>query len=357
MHLSSSLFALGNVIAPAQVKHGIDMNISEIVQPFIELGLVTYSTTDHDLFTVMDDTIKFRYMDDFLREWKPQCQWGTVTDSDEMWYPWDERYEKDLLYNLSPKNPNKTTIPDDDKSGIGILGDVIERLHRENPSKDTFRWPWELMYNEHRVQRPKDSQMMAFPRTCFGNDGSGKVWWNFQTVTGPVRDHWMPKGKMMSIISRERTLVIHYAFRSISEYVLKQEQMFKEWRRPLKFAHKQGKVPCNKLHPIPYSPRYLKIVNSILEQSPVVTDDLYLSVQDAIAFKRGSIPFWEEYIYCKWMVASNYEWDDEAYKSLHTDVNFALYVDGFHHFAIDGFNQNRTSCFITPSQKKFCVQR
>jgi hypothetical protein len=354
----------------------LDMNITRLVRPFVELGLVDVVRLDQ---SGGGQSIKEGQKQEYLKKMfelgQPLCRWGSVIDSDEVWYPLDNRYGE----SLSKIHIGKMELADLemhylDRSGIGQLPHVLERIQSQYEAYEGEKlaaliWGWSETDNEHALLRSTKSLLETFPKTCYSNFNH-KVWAVMDRVNS-LMDHTMdpsdPGYKRMVFEDGEHMLMIHYQMRSVEEYLLKIDQAFAEWKRSLTTAHKK----CNSLTrssygklqdargpsiPIPYSEAYRSTVGNILGSWPIDTSSTYLAPTFHRTVAYGGTADWELYMFFKWAVASRYEWAENLYLQTNKNVDLELYDDGLHHFLSYGFYHNATACF-TAAGRDFCVEK
>jgi len=374
---------------------GFDMNITVLVEPFRRLGLVDVIPSPHSGMDTMKESDKAKFIEDWRTIATPLCRWGSVTDSDEIWYPLDFKYAK-ILSKLHINDTGDRSGYDaaEDLSGIGLLSQLLETLDSKynkqyhqnidveksngtaNESAKSYKyflWGWGETDNEMRITRGKSSLMNDYPRVCYYN-WHRKLWTRLDVPIVKMSDHLVHFDKNrvkplgVNFEDSQHMFIMHYQMKSIEEYIVKMEQAFDLWSRDLTIGHRK----CNSLkrrsyynqtkavglpQKIPYAPTYQHIVNTVLQHWPIDPHSAYVSSPDAISIAFNGTKNWELYMYMKWAVAANHSWDNEAYLAHNKLTLSTAFDDGLHHFLKVGFYGNQAGCFKNTHGKSFCVSK
>jgi len=357
------------------------MNITRLVAPFVKLGLVEIVNVPHSDNMQIKENQKAAYIDQLFALGKPLCKWGSVIDSDEVWYPLDPKYADQLskihrgAMNLDEFKYVEGKGEDDDESGIGNLSSLLESLdaadEKQNRVVTAYRWGWGETDNEHRLLRGTDSLLEAYPRVCYYN-WHRKLWAKLDGLNG-IKDHTAApvKGdvRLVDYEDSQYMFMIHYQMKSVEEYLLKIDQAFVEWKRSLIRAHRKCnskdrrsyyelKRAVGSPQPIPYAKRYKQAVKTILNEWPIDASTTYLTQTAALTIPRGGTEHWDLYMFFKWAVAAGYSWNEQLYLQRNPNVTLSerTFDDGLHHFLSTGFYGGSFACFNTPQGHPFCVE-
>jgi hypothetical protein len=354
----------------------LDMNITRLVAPFMELGLVDVIRIDGGSDSTTGSSIKEGqkqvYMQKLFAVGKPLCKWGSQIDSDEIWYPLDPNHALELAKaHRGEIEASELSLDGSDMSGIGQLVPLLERLHVRNPKLGAAIWGWGETDNEAKMLRSPLTLMETYPRTCYFNFNH-KVW-NLMDSIHRLMDHSFdpldPETTKREVFENSQHMwMIHYQMRSVEEYLLKIDQAFLEWKRSLTTSHKKcnsktrrsyGELQNARGTPkrIPYAKLYIKAVKAILDAWPIDASTTYLAPIGFRTIAYQGTQDWELYMFMKWAVASKYEWNERLYLTRNPTFSLDLYDDGLHHFLSHGFYHNATGCFYTPAGEGFCVHR
>jgi hypothetical protein len=134
-----------------QVSAGRDYNMTLVLQPFVQLGLVTHlpynaDGSQHflDMETKADSARKC------MVEYGNQADWAMDLDSDE--------------YLLITK---RAAAVDNATRSVGVLDEFLDEMEQKMPDTCGLEAPWRNMYGEHLVLNMPGLLMDTFQRICF----------------------------------------------------------------------------------------------------------------------------------------------------------------------------------------------
>lgn len=337
-----------------------DLNITSLIKPYVEAGMLTHIPLIQDSLARMNDTYKHAALDSCLHNFtKPNCEWSTVIDTDELFLPMDLNH----IGNASVDSAKKAV---QNWSGIGTLGIVLNsiKLRFDHLRTCGFFWTWDYAYNEHTVLYNESALLIdAFPRTC-ERSNLGKTW-HIPSRSRMARDHDAAPLPNFGTVQRAESngfadamVMVHYFQRSVEEWIMKKEQSFSEFGRSMSDA---GLCNANKKIPYPYTQLYLSVTRALMKYARPPpkrpTWGNFLAPSRSLSSSDYGM-----YALFKWAVSNNYEWDEEAYLNLPSNQPGKLkkqlegFEDGLNHFRRHGFPTAETSpCFInTNSGSRIC---
>ena len=368
------------------VSEGQDVEISSVLQPFVELGMAT-----HIRWPLANDTSgngmpkekfgpaqKAKFMEHCLRMYSDTADWMLRIDTDEhvlvvppdhMLLGEQEEAERRQLEGHWQK-------PSAELQSIGYgyaLWPLLEYAKRLPKALGSLVMPWTLMYPNHTVlASPTKALLDAFPRVCTPRHNLPKPLFRPEIVV-EMHDHWVQKRKngateVESPWPRAKpygqnpatagAIIVHYYAKSVQEFLAKKEQSLKGYTRLLNnMYYKEGRpgTLCDQRF-LNYPPHYHDTTHLLMRLlGHVANEGIFTN-----AFKGpkpltyGEHQDFALYQFLKWAVSERMEWDEDAYFRLHPQLGtiFAQaskgswpYVDGLHHFLRDGFWAANTTCW------------
>lgn len=359
------------------------MKIFETLEPFIELGYVTVVSSNHTGIEPLDENDREEIIAWWLQVAKPLCKWGSVTNSDEFWFPLDQ----EVAASLSKLHINEDAILDkdlleNDRSGVNQLIDLLEYLEDKHKTEKTRqakliysqpRFGVTEAYHETKISSESATLLDSYPRSCYYNRNR-MLWAKLSDLDRIGACSVSPTKMDVKYIDYEDSqymFVIRYSMRSVEEELFSLEQSYSQGKRELSMG---PLLKCNsdarrsyddfskaKGHPqrIPFAKRYHRIVSTILSEWPTAPklQNLPPDRQD-IKFSFNGTANWELYSFFKWISTSQYSWDDTSYLYRNEiDLEGTSWEDGLHHFVEVGFFHGLPACLRSKEGKTFCTDK
>jgi hypothetical protein len=344
-----------------RVEQHADHNITEVLAPFVEAGIVTHERwprKNADL-SKMVNSVKFEMWEDCVQNYGAWTDWFIPLDTDEHMVYWTAG-EHPLKPETAERNPGPgSDLVEGYNYNIFPIHEVMNGIE-SNVGAFSFRWL--VPYNEHMVLQSPKPLLTAFPRNCVVDHSLNKVIFR-PTLTNKLENH-----SVRTLGLQLRTKVtdnkkpptpgsgaawLHYYGKSVEEWIWKKEQSFKEWHRYMATIYDSSGYDrtCGKetlIYPTGYinaTLYMLDLARSVPEAGTLLRKNLYPRTDDL----ENSL-----YLFCKWIVEAGYEWDEESYLSMYPEVQVNIttpsrkkpLIDGLHHFLRDGYRERKTSCWF-----------
>uniref|UniRef100_A0A383VMK3 Uncharacterized protein n=1 Tax=Tetradesmus obliquus TaxID=3088 RepID=A0A383VMK3_TETOB len=156
--------------------------------------------------------------------------------------------------------------------------------------------------------------------------------------------------RFTTALPQYRPHLVHYYGKTVEEYILKSEQSMPPYFRQLPDAYEKARS-CS-LEPVQYDTQYATATRSLIHQlraAQAGMGDGGLKLGAPPEPRPMSRPDYQLYLFFKLRVANMDEWDEARYFE-HNPEAAALvakrhYVDGLHHFMVEGFEKGAVSCW------------
>jgi hypothetical protein len=343
-----------------RVSSKADHDISQVVAPFVEAGIITYDRwprLNADL-GIMNNSNKFVFWEDCLQNYGAYTDWFLGIDSDEHMVYWTEG-EHPLKPETFPKGagPGSDLVEDYDYT----IFPIHEVMGGIKDDVGAFGFKWLIPYNEHLMLKSHQPLLTAYPRNCILVHELSKVIYRPHLTTLIDNHGVQTKGPQLhtNIGSNKKEVAhgaawLHYWAKSVEEWIWKKEQSFKNIHRTMVLLY-----DVSTRHNAQCGQEMLHWPNGYLDASMLLLD-LAKSIPDAGKLLRKNLMTRTDdlenslYLFFKWLVEAGYEWDEVAYLKLYPEVAYNIshppkkrpLVDGLHHFLRDGYRDRLTSCWI-----------
>jgi hypothetical protein len=362
------------------VLDNIDLNITEVLKPFIDAGLVTYLTwplesKEYIRGVILGEQDKYKIQHHCIAEFGPYTDWLTFLDTDEYIVSWKKEHHPLQETKFLIKGEGESLVPGYPYD-IHPLFDKIKELDPFN----AFGMSWMMNRPLPKMLRTTDSYLDAFRVPCQIEHRLNKLLLRANDIIfWADHDLWDGRGGVRRYNSRpsgtpgadlgpaDGVQVIHYYARSLEEWILKKEQSYTEYPRAL---HDRYEGLCQTKN-LSYPPGYEEAYHRLDSLSGDISESGM-----SLGLHMGPMPlkpFQHEdshlYWFFKWAIAERLEWDEEAYflrnPSAINDIVRSLssekpMADSLQHYLQIGFQARFSSCWIRtkeldPKARKFCL--
>ncbi|WIA43722.1 hypothetical protein OEZ86_010148 [Tetradesmus obliquus] len=268
------LLGISHVVVLDNNQRGSDYNITMLLQPFVQAGLVTHEPFEQDSgqrYLTME--VKNPKTLQCLQEYGQHVDWVMALDTDE------------VLYITSSAPPSATA---NESAAAAAAGGMVER------SVDDARFK--------------------------------------------------------SALPQYRVHLIHYYGKTVEEYIVKSEQSQPPYFRQLPDAYDKARS-CS-LEPVQYDTQYTMATRGLIQQlraAQAGMGDGGLQQGGPPEAKPMSRSDYHLYLFFKLRVAHKDEWDEAKYlehnPAVAAHVVEGRYVDGLHHFMVEGFAKGNVLCW------------
>jgi hypothetical protein len=309
-----------------RILAGYDMNITNLLAPFIAAGVVTHvpfyqNSTELLLSHVIKDKSA-----ECVQKYGKYADWTAVFDTDEYFY-----YEKE-------------------NASVHTINDLLVELEQKHIC--AARIPWSMMYGEAKVLKQKKTLFEAYTRKC-------KLHYLTKVLSRASHTQYEMPHHAACIIQNYTTQIlisnnkstiglVHYYSKSIEEYLEKADKSTPPNIRVPLASYDQG-PNCN-LTKFAYSVDYKRMFLNTYNQLNALHSlkQNYLHPTPNLNIK--TMPDYALYIHLKYRCANRQEFDNEKYLSMHADVKAAVekgtLVDGLYHFMAN-FHTGVKGCWKT----------
>jgi hypothetical protein len=365
-----------------RVAEGLDHDISEVLRPFREAGILTIEKWPREGVAnqaTFKNSFKLDFWKDCIQQYGPHTEWFLPFDTDEFLMLWSEGQHPLRPEEKEPFPGKGADLVEGYPYDIFPLHTMISRFP---PNVAAWYFRWMMTYTEHRVLKSNLPLIDAFPRNCQLNHPLSKHMFKPEAAYDfgkKVFDHEIGVygASIKTIVGDNKkggppgsgAAMLHYYSKSLEEWIWKKEQSFKEWPRntSVYYSSMAHGVMCDRL-PIIWPTGYDIASNLLLGLASSIPDAGTLLRQSFA--KRTNDMEGARYLFFKWVIASGFEWDEEAYLETnpiakemiakgkkHPKSNGRITIDGLHHFIMHGFEDQLTSCWIRtlePGKPRFC---
>lgn len=241
-----------------------DHNITLMVQPFVEAGLVTHEMFTHAKgYSFLHEDDKRRRVHECFAKFGSQADWASHMDSDEAIY---------VSRPVAGSGGNET-------ESIGILPAMFDDLEASRLSICALEFHWRMMYGEHKVlSNPGDLLLDTFPRMCYTSSWVKTFFKHESAVAMPPHDASckpdtnlsrtsVDSPEFKSALPHYTAHNIHYFAKTVQEFIVKTEMSMFPSYRVLSMHYSEGSdTPSQRscsLTPIVYDANYSSTVKRI----------------------------------------------------------------------------------------------
>lgn len=315
-----------------RVKAGYDLNMTNVLQPFIAAGVVTHIPWFQESIELLYDDERNDNNDQCIQKYGLQADWVGLFETDEFFY-----YEKE----------NKS---------VNTLNDLLMKL--EQQSVCGIGIAWTMMYGEGRMLKSNKTLFETFPRIC-NTVGQQKVLARAQITKFDVPHLFKCKWSNYTANAREfdetsKPVLVHYYSKSVQEFLVKGDQSTPpSIRMPVHSYRASGSI-CNRKN-FSYSDDYVHTFMDVYNELKLLhsIEPIALLPIPALNIRQTPSVDHTEYalfMYFKYRVAMGQDFDDERYLSINPRAKQAIdngtVTDALHHFMLH-FANGAKSCWKT----------
>ena len=303
-----------------------DMNISNLLAPFIAAGVVTHIPWHQESLELLPNGNKNDNSAQCLQKYGMQADWVAILDSDEYFY-----YE---TRNVA----------------VNTLNDLLVKLEEQSFCAITVLWT--MMYGEGRMLKQNKTLFESYPRVC-ETVGQHKVLARPQLTDIDIPHIAKCKTDNHTVTTwisdkTSKIALVHYYSKSMEEFLIKGDQSIPPYtRRPIQSYRDSGSI-CRH-DTFLYSRNYRRTFMNVYKQFQMFysSEPITLSPPPLLNLKhmpdhhQGDADY-TLFIYLKYRVARREEFDQERYLSINPDAKQAIKNgtanDGLHHFMLNYAN-------------------
>ncbi|CAF2872835.1 unnamed protein product [Rotaria sp. Silwood2] len=315
-----------------RILSGYDMNISNLLAPFIAADVVTHIPWYQNTTNLLPNDIKNQNSVECLNNYAKDADWVAILDTDEYFY-----YEK--------KN-----------TAVNTLNDLLLELEKNH--RCGVHVPWTMTYGEAKVLRQNKTLFEAYPRMC-GIYGLNKVLaraalanFNIPHGTSCKLNNYSTASLGSNNISK--TSLVHYYSKSMEEHLVKVDQSIPPYIR-VPISSYRLKHICTR-DKVKYAEDYENAFLRSYKRLEAMHSLQIVNLRPSPSLNIKQMTDYALYIHLKYRCAKRHEFDNDKYLSINPSVkeqvkNGSL-PDGFYHFMAN-FLKGAVGCWRTHNDS-FC---
>lgn len=315
-----------------RIVAGYDLNMTDVLAPFIAAGVVTHVPIHQNWSGSYFDELKNWRNRECLRQYGMNADWLGIFDTDEYFY-----YETQ-------------------NSSVNTLNDLLLTLEQQSYCGITILWT--MMYGEGKMLRQNTTLFESYPR-IYQTIAQHKVLARPQLTHFHIPHYAKCNSTNYTMKTWEsdnssRIGLIHYHSKSMEEFLTKIDQTMVPYVIKAVDIYRTAESPCLRIN-FSYSDDYRRTFLNAHNQFNILhgsepkklLSPPLLNIQDIPV--RSDIDY-ALYMYLKYRCLKREEFDHEKYLAINPDVKQAIkngtMVDSFQHFLFN-FAKGAIGCWKT----------